>query len=43
MDDLIFDDDQLVIPFKKKYSPKNRGGSGLLRVYFILVIVDINE
>jgi len=32
VDDLIFDDDKLVIPHKKKYPLENRGGSGILRV-----------
>lgn len=32
VDDLIFDDDQLVIPHRKKHPLENRGGSGILRV-----------
>lgn len=32
IDDLVFDEDPLLIPFKKKYPLENRGGSGVLRV-----------
>lgn len=32
IDDLVFDDDQLLIPFKKKYPLENRGGSGVVRI-----------
>jgi len=32
IDDLVFDDDELLIPFKKKYPLENRGGSGIVRV-----------
>lgn len=32
VDDLVFDDDPLLIPYKKKYPLENRGGSGVLRV-----------
>lgn len=31
-DDVIFDDDALVLPHLKKNSPKNRGGSGIVRI-----------
>lgn len=33
-DDLIFDDDPLLIPYKKRHRPENRGGSGILRVVY---------
>ncbi len=32
VDDLVFDDDPLLIPHRKKYPLENRGGSGILRV-----------
>lgn len=32
IDDLVFDDDPLLIPFKKKYPLENRGGSGVVRI-----------
>lgn len=32
VDDLVFDEDPLLIPFQKKYPMENRGGSGILRV-----------
>lgn len=32
VDDLMFDDDKLLIPYKKKHPLENRGGSGILRV-----------
>jgi protocatechuate 3,4-dioxygenase beta subunit len=32
IDDLVFDDDPLLIPFKKKYPLENRGGSGIVRI-----------
>lgn len=32
IDDLVFDDDPLLIPFRKKYPFENRGGSGTLRL-----------
>lgn len=32
VDDIIFDDDPLVIPYLKKHPQENRGGSGILRI-----------
>lgn len=32
VDDLVFDDDPLLIPYFKKNPPENRGGSGVLRI-----------
>lgn len=32
LDDLVFDDDPLLIPYRKKYPFENRGGSGILRL-----------
>lgn len=32
IDDLVFDDDPLLIPFTKKYPLENRGGSGIVRI-----------
>lgn len=31
-DDITFDDDKLLIPYLKRYSQENRGGSGVVRV-----------
>jgi len=32
IDDFVFDDDKLLLPYLKKYPLQNRGGSGVLRV-----------